>query len=105
MALALTNNERGITFLSEVILRFFTMSTMTVKGQVTIPKALREAAGLKPGDTVDMRSTASGGIYMEKPGKHREYRKRLDALSKRRLVKGRTDEIMRELRGDPDEEP
>jgi antitoxin PrlF len=83
----------------------FAMSTMTVKGQVTIPKALREAAGLKPGDKVDMRATASGGIYMEKPGKHREYRRRLDALSKRRLIKGRTDDIMRELRGDPDEDP
>ena len=81
------------------------MSTMTVKGQVTIPKAVREAAGLKPGDKVDFRATASGGVYMEKPGKQSAYRRRLDALSKRRLIKGRTDEIMKELRGDPAEDP
>lgn len=81
------------------------MTTITVKGQVTIPKAVRNAAGLKPGDKVDIRATASGGVYIEKPGKQSEYRKRLDALSKRQLIKGRTDDIMRELRGDPDEDP
>jgi antitoxin PrlF len=81
------------------------MTTITVKGQVTIPKAVRNAAGLKPGDKVDVRATASGGVYIEKPGTQSAYRKRLDALSKRQLIKGRTDDIMRELRGDPDEDP
>ena len=67
---------------------------------------MRDAAGLKPGDKVDVRATASGGVYIEKPGKQSEYRKRLEALSRRKLIKGRsTDEIMKELRGDPDEDP
>ena len=67
---------------------------------------MRDAAGLKPGDKVDVRATASGGVYIEKPGKHSAYRKKLEALSKRRLIRGvNTDEIMRELRGDPDEDP
>jgi len=42
-------------------------STVTSKGQVTIPKAIRQAVGIKPGDTVDISATASGGIYIERP--------------------------------------
>jgi antitoxin PrlF len=78
-------------------------TTITAKGQVTLPKAVRDAAGLKPGDRVDVRASASGGVYIEKPGTARNYRKRLEAVAKRRLIRGATtDEIMRELRGDPD---
>jgi AbrB family looped-hinge helix DNA binding protein len=81
-------------------------TTITIKGQVTLPKAVREAAGLKPGDKVDVRATASGGVYIEKPGRQSEYRKRLEAISKRKLVKGvNTDEFMKMMRGDPDEDP
>jgi antitoxin PrlF len=72
---------------------------------VTLPKAVRDAVGLKPGDKVDVRATASGGVYIEKPGAQREYRKRLEANSKRRIIRGTTtDELMRELRGDPAED-
>lgn len=82
------------------------MSTITVKGQVTLPKAVREAAGLKPGDKVDIRATASGGVYLEKPGRQSAYRKKLEALSKRKLIRGvNTDEYMKMLRGDPTEDP
>jgi AbrB family looped-hinge helix DNA binding protein len=82
------------------------MSTVTVKGQVTLPKAVREAAGIKPGDKVDVRATASGGIYIEKPGRQSAYRKKLEAISKRRLVRGiNTDDYMKMLRGDPAEDP
>jgi antitoxin PrlF len=80
-------------------------TTITTKGQVTLPKAVRDAVGLKPGDRVDVRATASGGVYIEKPGAARDYRKRLEALAKRRIIRGATtDEIMKELRGDPDED-
>jgi AbrB family looped-hinge helix DNA binding protein len=37
-------------------------TTVTVKGKVTLPKAVREAVGLKPGDKVDVHATASGGV-------------------------------------------
>jgi AbrB family looped-hinge helix DNA binding protein len=81
-------------------------TTITIKGQVTLPKAVRDEVGLKPGDKVDVRATASGGVYIEKPGKRSAYRKKLEAISQRRLIKGKsTDEIMRDLRGDPDEDP
>jgi antitoxin PrlF len=56
-------------------------TTVTSKGQVTLPKAIREAAGIKPGDKVDIRATASGGIYIEKPGTLRAYDARLHALA------------------------
>lgn len=81
-------------------------TTITVKGQVTLPKAVRDAVGLKPGDKVDVRATASGGVYIEKPGRQSAYRKKLEAMSKRRLIRGvNTDDYMKMLRGDPADDP
>ncbi|HEX2215489.1 MAG TPA: AbrB/MazE/SpoVT family DNA-binding domain-containing protein, partial [Xanthobacteraceae bacterium] len=37
-------------------------TTVTVKGQVTIPKQVRDAAGIKPGDRVEVRASASGAV-------------------------------------------
>ena len=80
-------------------------STVTVKGQVTLPKSIREAAGIEPGDRLNVEATASGGIYIEKPGSAAKYRKRLLALAKRRIIKGSTtDAYMKLIRGDPDED-
>jgi antitoxin PrlF len=77
------------------------MTTITVKGQVTLPKKIREAVGLKPGDKVEIRATASGGIFIEKPGTSRSYRERLDALAKRRPIRDiTTDEFMEASRGE-----
>ena len=76
-------------------------TTMTVKGQVTIPKDVRDAAGIKPGDKVEVRATASGGVYIEKPGAMSAYEKKLRALANRRLVRGMsTDEFMEFSRGE-----
>ena len=77
-------------------------TTVTVKGQVTLPKAVREAAGLKPGDKVEVRATASGGVYIEKPGAAAAYRARLEALAKQRLIRGgmTTDEFTEFSRGE-----
>jgi antitoxin PrlF len=80
-------------------------TTITAKGQVTLPKNVRKAVGLKPGDRVDVHATASGGVYIEKPGTASRYRKRLETLAKRRLVRGiTTDEYMKTMRGDPDDD-
>lgn len=78
------------------------MTTMTVKGQITIPKHVRDAAGIKPGDKVDVRATASGGIYIEKPGTLSNYEARLRALANRRLIRDgmTTDEFMEFSRGE-----
>jgi len=81
-------------------------TTITVKGQVTLPKKVRDAVGLKPGDKVEVRATASGGVYIEKSDASRSYRERLEALARRRLIRGiSTDELMKMTRGDPAKDP
>jgi antitoxin PrlF len=39
-------------------------STLTSKGQATIPKEVREYLGIKPGDTVKFFFGAKGEVYM-----------------------------------------
>lgn len=41
-------------------------TTVTVKGQVTLPKAVREAAGIRPGDRVVSRALPEGGVLIER---------------------------------------
>jgi len=82
-------------------------TTVTVKGQVTLPKSVRDAVGIKPGDRVEVRATASGGVLIEKAGAPEDdYRARLYAIAKRRPIRGiTTDEFMKMVRGDPAEDP
>ena len=85
-------------------------TTVTVKGQVTLPKSVRDAAGIKPGDRVEVRATASGSVVIEKAhGKDAakdDYLARVYEIARRRPIRGATtDEIMLELRGDPAEDP
>jgi antitoxin PrlF len=99
--MSLTHGTAGITFSQNVTPRPMT-TTVTSKGQVTLPKAIREAAGIKPGDKVDISATASGGIYIEKRGTLRAYDARLNALASRRPVRDSmtTDEFMEFSRGE-----
>ena len=82
-------------------------TTVTVKGQVTLPKEVRDATGIKPGVKVTVRATASGGVYIEKAGAKEDYKERLLAIGRLGLIKDgkSTDEFMLEMRGDPDEDP
>jgi antitoxin PrlF len=41
-------------------------NTLTVKGQVTIPKKVRDALGLKPGDEVEFDMDGKGAIYLRR---------------------------------------
>lgn len=81
-------------------------TTVTVKGQVTLPKKVREAAGIKPGDKVEVRATAAG-VLIEKPRADDAYKARLYALGRRGLIRDKmtTDEFMKQMRGDPDLDP
>lgn len=82
------------------------MSRITVKGQVTIPKELRDAAGFSEGDQVEFVLNAAGGISMHKPGTAGDYRKRLLELANRRLIRGTTtDELMEMTRGYSEDAP
>lgn len=74
------------------------MSRMTTKGQVTVPKRVREDLGLKPGDEVEFVRT-DGKYALQK----KLYKSPFDewhGYLKDRLGGKRTDEIIREMRGD-----
>lgn len=43
-------------------------NTLTVKGQVTIPKRVRDALGLKPGDGVDFVLGEGGQVILRRIG-------------------------------------
>lgn len=73
---------------------------VTIEGQVTIPQELRDAAGLKPGDEVEMILNAAGGIVLNKAGAAEDYKKKLLEVANRRIIRGiTTDEIMEMTRG------
>ena len=81
-------------------------TTVTTKGQVTIPKEVRDAVGIKPGDRVDLRATAAATVVVEKLGTPDDYKARLYALAKRKIIRGiTTDEYMEMTRGNPALDP
>lgn len=78
-------------------------TTMTSKGQVTIPKAIRDALQLLPGSAVEFSVNAQGEVVLHasKPGATtKAARDRFDAVRGRADIKWRTDELMALLRGD-----
>lgn len=86
-------------------------SNLTVKGQVTIPKDVRDALGLKAGQPVEFIWDGGDEAVIRRPKvDDQEYQRRYEAaLANIDRVRekyahfrtGRdTDEIMRELRGD-----
>ncbi|WP_439574589.1 AbrB/MazE/SpoVT family DNA-binding domain-containing protein [Phreatobacter sp.] len=80
------------------------MTTMTVKGQVTIPKAVREAAGIKPGDKVSVTLAPDGKVSIGPVPTSREesYRHKVEAVRRAAPLKGMvtTDEFMKMIRSD-----
>jgi antitoxin PrlF len=79
-------------------------TTLTAKGQVTIPKKIRDLLGLAPGTAVDFDVDKQGRIVIckasEKPSRPIRRRDRFDRVRGRAPVKWRTEELMRLLRGD-----
>jgi AbrB family looped-hinge helix DNA binding protein len=90
-----------------------TMPRITSKGQVTIPKRIRDHLGLKPGSEVEFQYDGDGRIVLKadqsvdtKTRADRERKRMEKALAELRgtLDLGMTtDEFMRFVRGDPDE--
>lgn len=78
-------------------------STLTIIGQVTIPKRLRDCPGLSPGDAVRFEYTDDGAVRIvppRKPGQGRGRKaSRFSALRGTRKTGMSTDEIMNLLRG------
>ncbi len=79
------------------------MSTnLTSKGQVTIPKHIRDALNLSPGGAVDFAVNALGQVVLH-PATVRSAKKtadRFEAVRGKATVKWRTDELMKLLRSE-----
>ncbi|MGY0612373.1 MULTISPECIES: AbrB/MazE/SpoVT family DNA-binding domain-containing protein [unclassified Luteimonas] len=77
-------------------------TTITVKGQVTIPKRLRDALDLTPGSQVEFVVNRDGEVVVRKAGGDRPGRRtrpdRFEAARGTAQVKWRTDELMALLR-------
>ncbi|MEA2980412.1 MAG: antitoxin PrlF [Alphaproteobacteria bacterium] len=80
-------------------------TTVTSKGQVTIPKPIRDRLNIKPGSAVDFELAPDGRIVLTKAGKMPATRPkgRFDRLRGSMKSDMTTDEIMALLRGDPAE--
>lgn len=78
-------------------------TTLTAKGQVTIPKKIRDVLGLAPGSAVEFDVDEQGRILIrradEKHSRRIQRRDRFDRARGRATIKWRTDELMRLLRG------
>ena len=76
-------------------------TTLTSKGQVTIPKRIRDALSMTPGCSVDFAVNAEGDVVIHKVGA-RPGRKpdRFEATRGKADVKWRTDDLMALLRGE-----
>lgn len=77
-------------------------TTMTTKGQVTIPKRIREALHLAPGDGISFDVNREGEVVLLKAGAcpSRQF-DRFESARGKAQIKWRTDELMALLR-EPD---
>jgi AbrB family looped-hinge helix DNA binding protein len=80
-------------------------NALTVKGQVTIPKRVRDALGLKPGDEVDFEINNLGQVVVSRaasegatPGQDPDRFERLRGCADYKW--GSTHEYMKFIRGD-----
>ncbi len=76
-------------------------TTVTSKGQVTIPKHVRESMDIQPGCKVIFELNKDGDRVLRKCGPVKKRRRdRFDAVLGTADIKWRTDELMALLRGD-----
>lgn len=76
---------------------------LTVKGQVTIPKRVREYLGLKPGSGVEFEVGSEGEVVLRKAGTssgHARPKSRFAAVRGTATVKLTTNEILALTRGE-----
>ena len=79
-------------------------TTLTSKGQVTIPKRIRDELRLLPGAAVEFSVNAAGEVVLHRAGSAKGARRvpkdRFDAVRGRADVRWRTDELMKLLRAE-----
>lgn len=77
------------------------MSTITVKGQVTVPKPIRDALGLTPGSQVAFDLDEQGRVVLLRAdAPSRRQHNRFEAARGKADVPWRTDALMALLRAD-----
>lgn len=80
-------------------------TTLTVKGQVTIPKLIRDAMGLTPGTSIDFAVNRNGEVVLHKAARGKATRKakpqpdRFEAARGKDYVPWKTQDLMALLRG------
>jgi len=77
-------------------------TTLTSKGQVTIPKRIREALRLEPGSTVEFAIDAHGRVVIQpaRAARPQRAKDRFEAARGKATVRWRTEDLMRLLRDD-----
>jgi len=76
-------------------------TTLTSKGQATIPKHIRDTLGLKPGSKLTFDVNKEGDIVLRKAGPtDKPGRDRFDEVIGTADIKWDVDELMTLLRGD-----
>lgn len=77
-------------------------TTVTRKGQVTVPKRIRDALGINPGMQVAFEVNTDGEVVLRKASRtpRKFKRDRFDAARGRADIKYRTDDLMALLRGE-----
>lgn len=94
----------SITGLKASITGMQMANTLTVKGQVTIPKRVRDALGLKPGDGVDFVLDEQGRAVVQRVGEAPAREPELDGIARARgsatYKWGSTAAYMKFVRGD-----
>ena len=77
-------------------------TTLTSKGQVTIPKRIRDSLRLLPGAAVEFSVNREGDVVLHPPraraGANKAPKDRFEAVRGRADVVWRTDELMKLLR-------
>ena len=77
------------------------VTTLTSKGQVTIPKQIRDALNLVPGASVEFAVNRAGEVVIQRVGAYPVHKPdRFEAARGKADVKWRTDDLMALLRGE-----
>ena len=85
-----------------------TTTTLTSKGQVTIPKRIRDALRLLPGAAVEFSVNPSGQVVLHpprRPATRAAPKDRFDAVRGKADIPWRTDDLMKLLRADDIDPP
>ena len=75
-------------------------TTLTSKGQVTIPKQIRDALNLGVGSAIDFAVNRNGELVLQKAAQSCPHLDRFEAARGKVDIKWRTDDLMAMLRGE-----